>query len=204
MFHVSLWDFLWAQSFIPVSGSCWPSFGLWLLLKCAPGPYCHPKVNWLLSAGHLLISAALLDVTLPAVRVLHDTTTASTSQEGSSKTECRVSPRQGELWLQTCFAGLFPLAAPSGREGQRGNKPDGSLWFSPRSEVSPDGYLLARVLERQHCCSHRVLGYTMLSCVGFALCASPEGCQRRKQTSRSRIAPAPRHSGIRAAEHTPC
>lgn len=137
MVHVSLWDFLWAQSFIPVSGSCWPSFGLWLLLKCAPGPYCHPKVNWLLSAGHLLLSAALLDVTLPTVRVHHDTTTASTSQEGSSKTECRVSPRQGELWLQTCFAGLFPLAAPSGREGQRGNKPYGSLWFSPRSEVSP-------------------------------------------------------------------
>lgn len=85
--HVSLWDFLLAYSFTPVSGLCRSSFSLWLLIRHVTRPDCHPKVNWRICARDPLIMANLLGFTLPTVTVHRNTTIPSTTQKGSSKTK---------------------------------------------------------------------------------------------------------------------
>lgn len=132
-----VWDFLWVYSSTPESGSCWPSFILWLLVRRVTGPNCQPKVNWLVSARDPLIMANLPDFTLPTVIVHHNI--PSTSQKGSSKMKCGVS--QGGWWGMTAnlLHGTLPPSHTSCtfREGRiEGRKPRQVPLISLRSEVT--------------------------------------------------------------------
>lgn len=137
--HVSLWDFLLAYSFTPVSGLCRSSFSLWLLIRHVTRPDCHPKVNWRICARDPLIMANLLGFTLPTVTVHRNTTIPSTTQKGSSKTKCGVS--QSGWWGVTANLPHWTLppshTSHTFRRGRiEGREPRQVPLISLRSEVT--------------------------------------------------------------------
>lgn len=198
--HVSLWDSLWVYSFTPASGSCRPSYSLSAARQTC---HCHPKLNRHISARDQLIVTNLLDLTRPTVIVHHNTIIPSTRQKDSSRTKCGVSQRGWWGMTGNLLCWTLP-ASHTFRQGRiEGREPRQVPLISLRSEItllmSTSGHVPWRDTT-----AAASLGYRVLSCRVFPVRASPRGCRRRKQTSRSArcsCTKALRHPALPNARH---